>query len=229
MVLDQVRTEVALSDRPSDYWIGRRVRALCVLSQMAGLSDAEIGQLTAGDVIITGGTAMITPMTRTATGQAATRAPACGPCALARWMRVLEMTFVYGSRAMASAVIARAGSIAGIDRWALIPTRTRRPRRVMSPARHRAPRCGDARSGPGSTRARRNHADGFAPTPDPTAHPIVRLAALTTTIAVIPHRSMIGSTSRLRCRGPCSTWFTAAITSCSLSPAITPPVLVLRS
>ena len=74
MVLDQVRSEVALSDRPSDYWIGRRVRALCVLSQMAGLSDAEIRQLTAGDV--TGGTAMITPMTRTATVQASTRAPA---------------------------------------------------------------------------------------------------------------------------------------------------------
>ena len=76
MVLDQVRTEVGLSDRPSDYWIGRRVSALCVLSQMAGFSDAEIGQLTAGDVIITGGPAMITPMTRTATVQASTRAPA---------------------------------------------------------------------------------------------------------------------------------------------------------
>ena len=78
---------------------------------MAGLSDAEIGQLTAGDVIITGGTAMITPVTRTATGQAATRAPACGPCALVRWMRVLEMTFVYGDSAMASAVIARTGPL----------------------------------------------------------------------------------------------------------------------
>ena len=111
MVLDQVRSEVALSDRPSDYGIGRRVRALCVLSQMAGLSDAEIGQLTAGDVILAGGTAMITPMTKTATVLAATRAPACGPCALARWMRVLEMTLVYGDSAMARAVIARAGSI----------------------------------------------------------------------------------------------------------------------
>ena len=146
MVLDQVRFRGS-TELPSDYGIGRRVRALCVLSQMAGLSDAEIGQLTAGDVIITGGTAMITPMTRTATGQAATRAPACGPCALARWMRVLEMTFVYGSRAMASAVITRAGSMAGIDRWALIPTRTRRPHRVMSPARHRAPRRGRPEAG----------------------------------------------------------------------------------
>ena len=77
--------------------------------------------------------------------------------------------------------------------------------------------------------ARRNHADMIAPTPDPTVHTIVRLVALTATIAVIPHRSMIGRTSRLRCLGPCRTWFTAAITSCSPSPAITPPVLVLRS
>jgi hypothetical protein len=31
------------------------------------------------------------------------------------------------------------------------------------------------------------------------------------TSTVIPHRSMTGSTSRLRCAGPCSSWFTAAI------------------
>ena len=60
MTLQQQRTQEALRALPSTGWIGRRDRAVHVLSQMAGMSDEHIATLTAGDVAIADGAATIT-------------------------------------------------------------------------------------------------------------------------------------------------------------------------
>ena len=55
MTLQQQRTQEALRAMPSTGWIGRRDRAVHVLSQIAGMSDEHIATLTAGDVVIADG------------------------------------------------------------------------------------------------------------------------------------------------------------------------------
>ena len=95
MTLQQQRTQEALRALPSAGWVGRRDRAVHVLSQMAGMSDEHIATLTAGDVVIADGAATITASTGTITLPASGDTLICGPCALARWLRVLDMTVTY--------------------------------------------------------------------------------------------------------------------------------------
>ena len=89
-------------------WIGRRDRALLVLSHLAGLSYDNIAALTAGDLTVADGVATI----RTPGGQTLLRDNAddllCGPCALARWVHALDLTVVYPDGRVIAAVIARA-------------------------------------------------------------------------------------------------------------------------
>ena len=89
-------------------WTGRADRALLVLSQLAGLSYANIAALTAGDLTIADGTATI----RTPGGKTTLRGIdndlLCGPCALARWVHALDLTMVYPDGRVTAAVIARA-------------------------------------------------------------------------------------------------------------------------
>ena len=98
MMLQQQRTQEALRALPSAGWVGRRDRAVLVLSQMAGLADEHIAGLTAGDVVIADGAATITAPTGTITLPASGDTLICGPCALARWLRVLDMTVIYPDR-----------------------------------------------------------------------------------------------------------------------------------
>ena len=65
MTLQRSRTQEALRALPSAGWVGRRDRAVLVLSQMAGLSDEHIAMLTAGDLVIADGAATITAATGT--------------------------------------------------------------------------------------------------------------------------------------------------------------------
>ena len=89
-LLQQLRTQEALRASPSAGWVGRRDRAVLVLSQMAGISDEHIAGLTAGDVVIADGAATITAPTGTITLAASSDTLICGPCALARWLHLLE-------------------------------------------------------------------------------------------------------------------------------------------
>ena len=111
MTLQQQRTQEALRAMPSAGWIGRRDRAVLVLSQMAGLSDEHIATLTAGDVAIAEGAATITAPTGTVTLAASSDALICGPCALVRWLHVLDMTVIYPDHYVIDAVIARAAPL----------------------------------------------------------------------------------------------------------------------
>ena len=133
---------------PSAGWVGRRDRAIHVLSQMAGMTDEDIATLTAGDVVIADGRATITAATGTITLAASSDTLICGPCALARWLHVLDMIVIYPDHYVIDAVVARAAPLSAnsphlcrgacavtdatrqmpllppIDRWGLISATT---------------------------------------------------------------------------------------------------------
>ena len=92
---------------PSHGWVGRRDRALLVLSQLAGLSYLEMAELSTTDVSITSGTATIRTPTSTMTLESAEDTVQCGPCALARWLHLLDMTLSYPNSTVPAAILAR--------------------------------------------------------------------------------------------------------------------------
>jgi len=168
MTLHETRIQQALRAMPSAGWLGRRDRALLVLSQMAGLPQEEIVRLTAGDVVIAEGVATITTPRGVVTIAAASDGLICGPCALARWLHVLNLTAVYSDRCVIDSVIARGAPLSAnsphlcdgpavasdataqllllppIDRWGLISAisapRSPRDSRPSNPAGHAKPR-----------------------------------------------------------------------------------------
>jgi hypothetical protein len=85
----------ALCGLPSHGWtqgmFGRRDRCLLVLSQLAGVPYKHLAALTVGDITLIEGTAMI----RSTAGRWELR-PAddgllCGPCAVTRWLRIVDV------------------------------------------------------------------------------------------------------------------------------------------
>jgi hypothetical protein len=70
---------------------GRRDRCLLVLSQLAGVPYKHLAMLTAGDVTVTDGTATITTPPLTWTLRLVDDGLLCGPCAVARWLRILNL------------------------------------------------------------------------------------------------------------------------------------------
>ena len=92
-------------------WTGRRDRAMLVLTAMAALDDVTIAGLTVGDITVADGVATI----RTASGTKILGSNdddlICAPCALARWLRALDMTVLYPSGRVLAAVIARSAPL----------------------------------------------------------------------------------------------------------------------
>ena len=78
---------------------------------MAGLSFQAIAELTVADIEVAEGVATI----RTPGGSTTLRSVAdgriCGPCALARWLHVLDLTSIYPNPGVVTAVIARAAPL----------------------------------------------------------------------------------------------------------------------
>jgi len=93
-------------------WVSRRDRALLVLHGSAGLSYADMCDLTVADVTVIDTTARITTGNRTVRLTSDTDDVLCGPCALARWLRTLEMTLVYPDQRVPTAVITRSAPLA---------------------------------------------------------------------------------------------------------------------
>ena len=87
--------EAALRGLPSHGWtqgmFGRRDRALLVLSQLAGVPYKPLATLTAGDLHVAEGVATI----RSPAGEWTLRpdddAELCGPCTVARWLKILNL------------------------------------------------------------------------------------------------------------------------------------------
>ena len=168
MTLHETRIQQALRAVPSAGWLGRRDRAVLVLSQMAGLSQEEIATLTAADVVIADGVATISAPTGVIRLAASGDGMICGPCALARWLHVLNLTAVYSDRCVIDSVIARGAPLSAnsphlcdgtavasdstaqllllppIDRWGLISAisapRPPRDGRPSAAAAHPKPR-----------------------------------------------------------------------------------------
>ena len=104
--------EIALRRLPSQGWIGRRDRALLVLSHMAGLSFEAMADLRVGNVTVRGGVATIKTFgSVTTTLRMNDDDMICGPCALARWLHALDMSVVYSSGRVSVAVIARSAPL----------------------------------------------------------------------------------------------------------------------
>lgn len=103
--------DALLRSIPSNGWIGRRDRALVVLSQIAALPYESIAELTVADITVRDGIAVVkTPGGRT-TLRKSDDALVCAPCSLARWLHALDMTVVYGSCRVSTAAIARAAPL----------------------------------------------------------------------------------------------------------------------
>jgi hypothetical protein len=85
----------ALRGLPSHGWtqgmFGRRDRCLLVLSQVAGVPYQVLATVTIGDIEIANGAATVATRTDAWTVVADPDAVLCGPCAVARWLRVVDL------------------------------------------------------------------------------------------------------------------------------------------
>lgn len=110
--LPTAQVESTLRSLPSHGWpagwIGRRDRALLVLTTLAALPYPVIAALSAGDVTIAGGVASIRAPAGATTLRFVDDGLLCGPCALARWVHALDLTVAYPDGRVIAAVIARA-------------------------------------------------------------------------------------------------------------------------
>ena len=87
--------EAALRGLPSHGWtagmFGRRDRCLVVLSQLAGVPYKHLARLTAGDISIADGVAAVRSTAGEWTVGPADDAILCGPCAVTRWLKILDL------------------------------------------------------------------------------------------------------------------------------------------
>ena len=84
---------------------GRRDRCLLVLSQLAGVPYRYLATLTAGDIAIADGVATIRAAAGEWTAGAADEAVLCGPCAVVRWLRILDLAVTHlSTRTIAGAL-----------------------------------------------------------------------------------------------------------------------------
>lgn len=106
------RVDAVLRTLPSHGWqagwIGRRDRALLVLSQISGLSYQQIAELKAGDIAISEGLATIRVAGASRTVKQSDDGLICAPCVLARWLHALDLTVIYPDNCVVASVIARA-------------------------------------------------------------------------------------------------------------------------
>jgi len=87
--------EAALRALPSHGWtlgmFGRRDRCLLVLSQLAGVPYRYLATLTAGDLTVADGGVTIESRTGAWTVAANPDPTLCAPCAVTRWLRILNL------------------------------------------------------------------------------------------------------------------------------------------
>ncbi len=132
------RVDAALRVLPSRGWtgglFGRRDRCLLVLSQSARIPHRHLARLTAGDVTVADRVATIMVAGETRTVQAVDDPVLCGPCAVARWLRVHRVLADprFGTRTVAelfdraneptdTSAHACRGATPSTDEWATIP------------------------------------------------------------------------------------------------------------
>ena len=104
--------ETALRALPSQGWtrgmFGRRDRCLPVLSQLAGVPYKHLATMTAGDVTFRDGVATITSTAGRWSVRPADTVVLCGPCAIARWLRVLDLAVTKVSTSVLKKAVGKA-------------------------------------------------------------------------------------------------------------------------
>ena len=106
---DREAVDAALRGLPSHGWtagmFGRRDRCLVVLSQLAGVPYRHLATLTAGDVYIEAGAATIRSSAGEWTIGADGDVVVCGPCAVVRWLKILNLAVTHlSTRTIAEAL-----------------------------------------------------------------------------------------------------------------------------
>jgi len=98
---DRDAVDAALRGLPSHGWtggmFGRRDRALLVLSPFAGVPYRHLVTLTAGDTHIADGVATIRSPVGEWTLRPADEPILCGPCAVVRWLKILNLAVTHPS------------------------------------------------------------------------------------------------------------------------------------
>src|SRR5664279_1932344 len=112
---DREATEAALRGLPSHGWtqgmFGRRNRALLVLSQLAGVPYQHLATLTAGDISIADDVATIRSPMGEWTLRPADEAVLCGPCAVVRWLKILDLAVTKPSTKTMARALKRAAAV----------------------------------------------------------------------------------------------------------------------
>jgi hypothetical protein len=107
--------EAVLRGLPSHGWtrgmFGRRDRCLLVLSQLAGVPYKDLATLTVGGVTLVEGTATIRSGARTWVLHPADNPLLCGPCAVVRWLRILDLVVTKPSNRAIARVLKKAASV----------------------------------------------------------------------------------------------------------------------
>jgi len=132
---DREAVEAALRGLPSHGWtqgmFGRRDRCLLVLSQLAGVPYGHLATMTAGDISIADGVATIrSPVGQWTLRPADNEAIRCGPCAVVRWLKILDLAVTKPStktiaRALKKAVVVDHRSPHVCDTALLLDDRTK--------------------------------------------------------------------------------------------------------
>jgi len=112
---DRDAVETALRGLPSHGWtagmFGRRDRCLVVLSQLAGVPYRHLARLAAGGISIADGAVMIRAAAGEWTIGAADDVEVCGPCAVVRWLKILDLAVTKPSTKTIARALKRANAI----------------------------------------------------------------------------------------------------------------------
>ena len=112
---DRDAVEIALRGLPSHGWtagiFGRRDRCLLVLSQLAGVPYRHLATLTARDIYIADGVATIRSAAGEWTLRPADDAVLCGPCAIVRWLKILDLAVTHLSTRTIAGALKKAAAV----------------------------------------------------------------------------------------------------------------------
>ncbi len=127
----------ALRALPSSGWtrgmFGRRDRCLLVLSQIGGVPYQHLAGLTAGDVTMATGITTISVKAGTWTLLPGDDALLCGPCAVTRWLRVLDLVVTHPSNRDTAQVLRKAMAVTSGSPHLCRSTRTLDPATLVVP------------------------------------------------------------------------------------------------
>ena len=134
---NRAAVQAALRALPSHGWtqgmFGRRDRCLLVLSQLAGVPYRHLAALAVGDITLTDGTATVTAAARSWSIEPVYDSVVCGPCAVVRWLRVLDIAVTKISTGAVAKAVDEADPVTARSPHLCRSTRTLDPKTMPVP------------------------------------------------------------------------------------------------